>query len=67
MRMKDYQSYLVFYRVKIVGGELSDSGFDAGERQYAEIARWATFDELKNMRFASNLDIADELLVKLVK
>ena len=65
-RNKDYQSYLVFYRVKIVGGELSDAGFNEEERQYAKMARWVTLDELKSMHHACSVNVIDGLLKKLV-
>ena len=61
-RNKDTQSYLIFYSVKIVGGEISDQGFDVDEREYAKLARWVSLDELAEMKFACNLNISDELL-----
>ena len=32
---KDYQSYLIYYLVKIIDGEISDEGFDEDEKEYA--------------------------------
>ncbi len=61
-RNQDYQSLLVFYLAKIVGGELSDEGFDNDEKEYAKLARWVEIGELRKMRHACNLNIADELL-----
>lgn len=61
-RNVDYQSFLVFYLVKIVGGEISTDGFDVDEKEYAEKARWVALDELETMRYACNIDIAAELL-----
>lgn len=58
----DHHSLLVFYLVKIVGGELSDEGFDEDEREYAKIARWVDLDELRRMRHACSVDIADKLI-----
>lgn len=58
----DYHSTLVFYAVKIVGGELSTDGFDADEREYAKLARWVEIDQLRNMHHACSIDIADELI-----
>lgn len=60
----DYQSFLVFYLVEIVGGEISTDGFDVDEREYAEKARWMTLDALETMRHACSIDIAAELLAQ---
>jgi len=59
---KDYQAFLVFYAVKIVGGEISKAGFDADEKEYAKEAKWVSLDELKKMRLACSIDIADDLI-----
>lgn len=61
-RGTDHHSLLVFYLVKIVGGELSDEGFDEDEREYAKMARWVDLDELRGMRHACSVDIADKLI-----
>ena len=58
----DYQSFLVFYLVKIVGGEISTDGFDSDEKEYAKEARWVKLGDLHKMRHACSIDIADELL-----
>lgn len=61
-RGTDHHSILVFYLVKIVGGELSDAGFDVDEREYAKLAKWVSLGELRKMRHACSVDIADKLL-----
>lgn len=61
-RGTDHHAVLIFYMVKIVGGELSDAGFDADEREYAKLARWVSFDELREMHHACSIDIADKIL-----
>lgn len=61
-RGTDHHSILVFYLVEIVGGELSDKGFDADEREYASLAKWIPLDELYNMHHACSIDIASKLL-----
>lgn len=61
----DKQGILLFYFVKIVGGELSIAGFDEHEKEYAKEARWVTIDELRKMHHACNIDIADELITKI--
>lgn len=58
----DYQSFLVFYAVKIVGGELSTAGFDVDEKEYASEAKWVNIDKLHKMKHACSLDIAEELI-----
>ena len=61
-RNQDYHSLLIFYLVEIVGGELSDQGFDADEREYAKLAKWVNLDNLRHMHHACSIDIADKLL-----
>lgn len=61
-RNQDYHSLLIFYLVKIVGGELSDQGFDADEREYAKLAKWVNLDDLRYMHHACSVDIADKIL-----
>lgn len=61
-RGTDHHSVLVFYAVRIVGGELSDVGFDADEREYAKLAKWVPIAELRKMKHACSIDIADKLL-----
>jgi len=58
----DHHAILVFYLVKIVGGELSDEGFDADEREYAKLAEWVSLNDLRKMHLACSVDIADKLL-----
>ena len=59
---EDYQSYLVYYLVKIVDGEISDEGFDDDEKEYAKKAKWLDIEDLKKMRHACSIDITDELI-----
>ena len=61
---KDYQSYLVYYLVNVVGGEISDEGFDDFEKEYAKKAKWVSIDELRKMRHICTIDVKDELLEK---
>lgn len=63
-KRKDYQSYLIYYLVKIVDGTISDEGFDEDEKEYAKIAKWVSIEELKNMKYANSLMISDELINK---
>ena len=67
LRKIDYQSYIIYYEVKIVGGELSNAGFDEDEKGYAELAKWVPIDSLKDQKFASSLDISAELIAKLLE
>ena len=63
---KDYQSYLIYYLVKIVDGEISNEGFDEDEKEYAKTAKWINIKELKNMRHASSIYVVDELIIKIL-
>ena len=64
---KDYQSYLIYYLVKIVDGEISDEGFDADEKEYAKTAKWVDTDYLKQNRHACSINIANELIESILK
>ena len=64
---KNYQSYKVYYLVNVVGGEISDKGFDNFEKEYAQKAKWVNINELKNMKFISSLNIKEELLKKTMR
>ena len=59
---KDYQSYLVYYIVKVIDGEISDIGFDEDEKEYAKKAKWVDLEYLKNTRHACSIDISKELI-----
>ena len=59
---RDYHSISIFYLVKVVGGKLSDNGFGANEREYAKLAKWIAFSDLRKMHYAFSIDIADKLL-----
>lgn len=61
-RGTDHHSVLIFYLVKIVGGELSDEGFDVDEKEYARLAEWKSLSEIRKMKHACSIDIADKLL-----
>lgn len=64
-RQRDYHSLLIFYLVKIVGGELSKDGFDEDERGYAELAEWVDLADLRHMHHACSINIADNILDKI--
>lgn len=58
----DHQAILLFYLVKVVGGEISTAGFADTEQQYAKEARWVPVADLKDMHHACSIDVADDLL-----
>ena len=62
---EDYQAYLIYYKVEITGGELSDEGFDDAEKDYAKLAKWVSPDVLKKMRHVCSVDIIDDLIKKI--
>lgn len=61
-RGTDHHSALVFYLVKIVGGEITDTGFDVDEKEYASLAKWLPISELRKMKLVCSIDIADKIL-----
>ena len=56
------QSLLIYYLVEAEDGEISTEGFDEDERDYAQEARWLSLDEIRQMRHACSIDIAEDLL-----
>lgn len=50
------QSVLLYYVCEAVGGELSIDGFDAHERQYAELAQWVPLSTMATWQIASSND-----------
>ncbi|MCL2451348.1 NUDIX domain-containing protein [Candidatus Saccharibacteria bacterium] len=58
----NYQSLLIFYLVKIVGGTISADGFDEDEKEYASEAEWKNIDDLKEMRHVCSIDVASEII-----
>ena len=61
-RKENYQSLLIFYTVRITGGEISANGFDEDEKEYASKAKWINVDELETMRHACSINIESELI-----
>ena len=66
-RDEDYQGYLIYYLVDVVGGKLSDAGFDEQEKEYASLARWVKIEDLKKMHRACSVDISADLIEKAIK
>ena len=59
---KDYQSYLIYYLINIIDGEISDDGLDEDEKKYAKKAKWVDLENLKNNRHACSIYISDKLI-----
>ncbi len=57
-----YHCLLIYYFVRVIGGDISTSGFTESEKDYAEKARWIPLSELCKMRIACNLNIGEKLL-----
>ena len=52
----------MFYLVRIVGGTITDVGFDEDEKEYARLAQWLPISQICNMKLVCNLDISDKIL-----
>jgi len=52
---KAQHSILIYYTADIIKGHRTTEGFDEYEKHYAGKARWVTLDEVKEMRFTSNI------------
>jgi 8-oxo-dGTP diphosphatase len=55
-KKESYQCLIMYYACEYVGGELSTSGFDEYEKQYAEMAEWLPLDQLDELGIASSVD-----------
>ncbi len=53
---ESYHSLLMYYECALVGGEISNDGFDADEQQYADGAEWVPVTELNGIELASTID-----------
>jgi 8-oxo-dGTP diphosphatase len=51
-----YHCIMLYYECEFVGGELSTSGFDEWEKQYAEMAEWIPLEQLDQLGIASSVD-----------
>ena len=58
----DHHAILVFYLVRIVGGTITDVGFDEDEKEYVRLAQWLPISQICNMKLVCNLDISDKIL-----
>lgn len=61
-RGTDHHSILIYYLVKVTGDEITDAGFDVDEKEYARLAEWVPIANLRKMRHACSIDVADKLL-----
>ena len=59
---RNFQSYLIYYLVKVIDGNISDNGFDEYEKEYAKTAKWVDISSLRKMKHINTIDIADDLL-----
>ena len=55
-KKKPYQTLLIYFLCDIVGGELSDSGFDEYEKEYAKKAEWVPLEKIPSLKFYNPID-----------
>jgi len=53
---KYFHSILAYYLCDILGGEISDEGFDKDEKEYAKKAEWIDIDKVSKLKFFNPVD-----------
>lgn len=53
---ESYHSVLLYYVCDYLGGELSTDGFDAYEKEYADMAEWMPIGAINGIELASTVD-----------
>jgi len=51
-----YQSIMLYYKCKMIGGEISNAGFDEYEQEYAGLAEWISVEYVENINPISTFD-----------
>lgn len=54
--MKSFHCLLFFYHCSVIGGELSDAGFDEHEKKYAKLAEWHDVSKVDGLKFYNPVD-----------
>ena len=47
---------LIYYKVKQIGGEISDKNFDEEEVDYAALPEWISLDKIDKIKFFNSID-----------
>jgi len=53
---ESYHSLLMYYSCSLVGGEISNDGFDEDEKKHAVGAEWVPLDDLDKIQIVSTVD-----------
>ncbi|MCL2037468.1 NUDIX domain-containing protein [Candidatus Saccharibacteria bacterium] len=59
---KDFHTLMIFYYVKIIGGNESDVSLNQFEKEFQGKAKWTSIDELEKMHYSCGLGISDEII-----
>lgn len=51
-----YQSIMLYYKCEMVGGEISNEGFDEYEQEYAGTAEWVSVEKIDEINPISTFD-----------
>lgn len=51
-----WNSLLIYYLVKKVGGEISKDNFDEEEKDYADMAEWISLDGINKLKFINSVN-----------
>lgn len=55
-KKKPFQTPLVYFLCDVVGGEISDAGFNEHEKDYAKKAEWVPLDKVPSLKFYNPID-----------
>ncbi len=46
---------LIYFLVKIIGGEISNKYFDEEEKSYADLAKWIAVEKINDIKFIDSI------------
>lgn len=53
---KGFHAIVIYYACHVVGGSLSDEGFDEHEQEYARLAEWVDLDRIDTLKHHNSID-----------
>lgn len=56
IKKKPYQTILIYFLCKKVGGEISDKYFAEDEKEYSKVAEWVPLEKIESLKFYNPVD-----------
>ena len=57
-----YHTLMIYYKVRIVGGQIATTGFEGDEKEHLKKAEWVDLSKIRKMKHQCTLNISDEIL-----